>query len=109
MNQPTANTFRTLIRGWLLAPRRTILGMVRASGTERHHAAFHRLFATAKWSIDQAGLKVFDLLTTGKQTVFISADDTLLARRGLKVFGTGMHRDPVLSSRSHHVTRWGHC
>ena len=109
MNQPTANTFCTLIRGWLLAPRRTIMGMVRASGTERHHAAFHRVFATAKWSIDQAGLKVFDLLTTGKQTVFISADDTLLARRGLKVFGTGMHRDPVLSSRSHHVTRWGHC
>lgn len=64
---------------------------------------------TVKWSIDQAGLKVFDLLTTGKQTVFISADDTLLPRRGLKVFGTGMHRDPVLSSRSHHVTRWGHC
>ncbi len=86
MTQQTANSFRTLIVGWLLAPRRTIMGMVRASGTERHHAAFHRLFASAKWSIDQAGLKVFDLLTTGKQTVYLSGDDTLLSRRGLKVF-----------------------
>jgi hypothetical protein len=33
----------------------------------------------------------------------------LLPRFGLKIFGTGMHRDPVLSSRSHGVTRWGHC
>jgi len=109
MNQPTACTFRTLIRGWLLAPRRTIMGMVRASGTERHHAAFHRIFASARWSIDQVGFKVFDLVTAGNQRVFISVDDTLFPRRGLKVFGTGMHRDPVLSSRSHHVTRWGHC
>lgn len=42
-------------------------------------------------------------------TVFVVGDDTLLARRGLKVFGTGMHRDPVLSSKSHVTTRWGQC
>ena len=109
MNAPTAQTFQTLITGWLLAPRRTILGMVRASGSDRHHAAFHRLFATARWSIDQVGLKIFDLLTSRQQTIFLSGDDTLLARCGLKVFGTGMHRDPLLSSRGHHLTRWGHC
>jgi len=51
MNAPTAQTFQTLITGWLLAPRRTILGMLRASGSDRHHAAFHRLFATARWSV----------------------------------------------------------
>ncbi len=109
MNQPTAITFRTLVNGWLLAPRRTIMGMVRASGTQRHHAAFHRVFAATKWSIDQVGLKLFDLITVGQQTIFLSVDDTLLARTGLKVIGTGMHRDPNLSSRSFPVTRWGHC
>lgn len=109
MTEPSAATFRLLIAGWLLAPRRTILEMRRACGSERHHAAFHRLFASARWSIDQAGLAVFDLITTGMQTVFLAADDTLLPRFGLKIFGTGMHRDPVLSSRGHTVTRWGHC
>lgn len=109
MTEPTAATFRTLICGWVLAPRRTVLGMLRASGSERHHAAFHRVFASAKWSIDRAGLAVFDLVTCGMQTVFLAVDDTLLPRFGLKIFGTGMHRDPILSSRSHVVTRWGHC
>lgn len=109
MTGPSADTFRTLIIGWVLAPRRTIIGMVRACGTERHHAAFHRLFAAASWSIDQAGLVVFGLVTSGMTHVFLTVDDTLLPRFGLNIFGTGMHRDPVLSSRSHVVTRWGHC
>lgn len=109
MTEPSANSFRTLITGWVLAPRRTVIGMVRASGTNRHHAAFHRLLATASWSIDQAGLAVFDLITRRTPNVFLTVDDTLLPRFGLKIFGTGMHRDPVLSSRSHTVTRWGHC
>lgn len=109
MTKPTFHTFQTLITGWIFAPRRTILGMVRASGENRHHAAFHRVFSAAGWSIDRVGLAVFDLITANLHTVFLAGDDTLLPRTGLKVFGTGMHRDPVLSSRSHTVTRWGHC
>ena len=109
MTQPTFQTLSTLVTGWIFAPRRTVLGMVRASGAERHHAAFHRLFAAARWSIDRVGLAVFDRISAGMQTVFLAGDDTLLSRCGLKIFGTGMHRDPLLSSRSHTVTRWGHC
>jgi hypothetical protein len=59
--------------------------------------------------VDRVGLAVFELITVGMQTVFLSGDDTLLSRSGLKVFGTGLHRDAVLSSRSHTVVRWGHC
>src|SRR5690606_1245395 len=73
------------------------------------HAAFHRLFATATWSVDVVGLAVFDLVTAMKSMVFLTIDDTLIPRTGLKIFGTGMHRDPMLSSRSHVVTRWGQC
>lgn len=109
MTKPTFQTFTTLITGWIFAPRRTILGMVRSSGSERHHAAFNRLFAAARWSIDLVGLAVFDRITRNAGTVFLAGDDTLLPRRGLKIFGTGMHRDPMLSSRGHVVTRWGHC
>lgn len=111
MTEPTAVAFRTLVSGWVFAPRRTILGIVRCSGTTRHHAAFHRVFSAAKWSVDRVGLAVFDLTLrlAPQETVFLAGDDTLLARCGLKIFGAGMHRDPCLSSRSHTVTRWGHC
>lgn len=109
MTKPTFQTFTTLMTGWLFAPRRTVMGMLRASGSDRHHAAFHRLFSAAQWSIDRVGLAVFDRLTAGSDLVFLAGDDTLLPRTGLKIFGTGMHRDPMLSSRGHAVTRWGHC
>lgn len=109
MTQPTFRNLLILVSGWLVAPRRTIIGMVRASGTVRHHAAFHRLFASARWSVDAAGLAVFDLVTAAMPIVFLAIDDTLIPRTGLKIFGTGMHRDPLLSSRGHVVTRWGHC
>jgi DDE superfamily endonuclease len=111
MTEPTAATFRQLIAGWVFAPRRSLLGMVRTTGALRHHAAFHRVFSAAKWSLDEVGLRLFDLIVrlAPQETVFLVGDDTLISRRGLKIFGAGMHRDPCLSSRSHTVTRWGHC
>lgn len=111
MTEPTGVTVRDLIGGWIFAPRRTVLGIARCSAGGRHHAAYHRVFAAAKWSIDGVGLAVFDLTLrlAPQETVFLAGDDTLLSRRGLKIFGTGMHRDPCLSSRGHTVTRWGHC
>ncbi len=35
-------------------------------------------------------------------------DDTLARKRGRKMFGCGMHHDPLLSSRSKTITNWGH-
>ena len=35
-------------------------------------------------------------------------DDTLARKRSLKVFGTGMHQDPLLSSRGKVITHGGH-
>lgn len=111
MTPTTSENLRELVVGWVFAPRRTIMGMLRASGSQRHHSAFHRLFASARWSIDRAGLAVYDLIRRflPQAVVFLAGDDTLVHRRGLKVLGTGMHRDPLLSSRGFTVTRWGHC
>ena len=111
MTAPTHSNLVELMTGWVFAPRRTIMGMIRSGGTERHHSCFHRIFATATWSIDAAGLAVYDLIRKRfpQATVFLAGDDTLLNRRGLKIFGTGMHRDPLLSSRGFTVVRWGHC
>jgi hypothetical protein len=49
-----------VLTGWLFAPRRTITGTLVAAGVagQRHHAAFHRVFAAARWSLDQVGLIV---------------------------------------------------
>jgi len=111
MTPTTFGNLRELAVGWVFAPRRTIMGMLRAGGSERHHSAFHRMFASAKWSVDRAGLAVYDLIRRflPQAVVFLAGDDTLLNRRGLKIFGSGMHRDPLLSSRGFTVTRWGHC
>lgn len=111
MTRPTLVTLQQLATGWVFAPKRTLLEIVRAGASERHHAAFHRLFASASWSIEMAGMAVLTLIMrlVDPATVFLVVDDTLVPRRGQKVFGTGMHRDPVLSSRGHRVIRWGNC
>jgi hypothetical protein len=77
---------------------------------KRHHAAFHRLFASARWSLDALGLELFRLVEPllDEDTIFLALDDTLARKRGLKVFGVGMHHDPNLSSRGMAIMNWGH-
>jgi DDE superfamily endonuclease len=112
MRAPVFRCFLTVLTGWLFAPRRTITGMLVAAGVagKRHHAAFHRVFAAARWSLDHVGLLVFDLLTTllPDGTVQLSLDDTEAHKRGLKVYGVGMHHDAQLSTRKKPVLTWGH-
>ncbi len=95
MTPATQGNLRELTVGWVFAPRRTITGMLRAGGVERHHSAFHRIFSSAKWSIDTAGLAVYDLIRKllPQGTVFLSGDDTLLNRRGQKRRGPLMDAD----------------
>src|SRR6266542_412236 len=114
MTTPTFNSFMTVLSGWAFARRRTVTGMILAAeavGT-KHHSAYHRLFAAARWSLDELGLAVFGLLilpllATG--LILLGIDDTLARKRGLKVFGVGMHHDPLLSTRKTAITNWGHC
>lgn len=111
MTTPTFQTFSWLVTGWLFAPRRTVTGMMLAAGVvgRKHHAAFHRVFSAARWSLDRAGLALFDLLPVGLDgVVFLAVDDTLARKRGLKTFGVGMHLDPLISSRGKALVNWGH-
>ncbi len=54
MTVPSFHNLLTVLTGWVFARRRTITGMLTAAGVagKRHHAAFHRLIATAQWSLD---------------------------------------------------------
>lgn len=111
MTCPSFDNAMTLLAGWVFAPRRTVTGMIAAAGAigQKHHSAFHRLFSSARWSLDRAGLVVFDLMLPWLgDTVLLAGDDTLARKRGLKMFGVGMHHDPLLSSRGKAITNWGH-
>jgi hypothetical protein len=116
MTMPTFHSFLTLLAGWVFARRHTVTGMILAAdavGTKaKHHSAYHRLFAAARWSLDELGLAVFALMLPflgGDGQILLGIDDTLARKRGLKVFGVGMHHDPLLSTRKTAITNWGHC
>jgi hypothetical protein len=112
MTDPSFENLVTILAGWTFAPKRTVTAMLQAAGAvgSKHHSAFHRLFASARWSRDGLGLAVFGLLTVwlDGHVVMLALDDTLARKRGLKMFGVGMHHDPLLSSRSRAITNWGH-
>ena len=112
MTTPTFNTFVTVLSGWIFARRRTVTGLIVAAdavGT-KHHSCFHRLFAKAEWRLDDLGLAVFKLIAPwlDVESVMLVLDDTLARKRGLKVYGAGMHQDPMISTRKVPRLSWGH-
>ena len=113
MSRPSFQTFLVLAVGWLFAHKRTVTGIIQAAGAvdTKHHSAFHRFFACARWSLDEMGLTLLKLapaLIDPNKVVFLAVDDTLARKRGLKIFGVGMHHDPLLSSRRTKIVNWGH-
>lgn len=112
MTAPTLTSLVTVVQGWLFAGRHTLTGVLIALGEDsaKHFSAYYRLFATARWSLDTLGLALFELLRPllAEGPVPLTLDDTLARKRGLKMFGVGMHHDPLASSRKYAVTSWGH-
>jgi hypothetical protein len=111
MAAPTFVSFTTVLTGWIFASRRTVTRMILAAGdvAEKHFSSYHRLFSAARWSLDALGLALFDLVQPFLgSVVMLGLDDTLAHKRGLKMFGAGMHHDPLLSSRGKVITNWGH-
>jgi hypothetical protein len=112
--QPTQVTFVALMTGWLLSHRhRFITELIQSSGSTHHghHSRYHRFFSHAAWSLDAVFCTLARLLIrlfarTG--LIELAVDDTLCRKRGLTVYGTGMHYDPLLSSRALKVCSWGH-
>ena len=112
MTGPSFSNFVTLVTGWVFATRRTVTAMIVAAQavTHKHHSAFHRFFARARWSLDTVGLAVFEIIEPwlNDGPVMLGIDDTLARKRGTKMFGAGMHHDPLVSSRRTTITHWGH-
>jgi hypothetical protein len=111
---PTFATFLPIATGWCLSHRhRYVTELIQSAGAVRHghHSRYHRFFANAAWSIDD----LFEALAREAVATFspvgtieLGVDDTLCRKRGLTIFGTGMHHDPLISSRKRVHVSWGH-
>ena len=112
--QPTFPVFLRLMTGWLLSHRRRfVTDLIWSSDSldQGHFTKYHRFFSHARWELDAmskvlAVLIVTVLAPTG--LIILAVDDTLCRKRGLTVYGTGMHHDPLISSRAKPLTSWGH-
>ena len=77
-----------------------------------HFSDYHRFFSQAAWNIDQLWQRLARLVVSvfcgPNARILLAADDTLCRKRGLTLFGVGMHHDPLISSRAKPLTSWGH-
>jgi DDE superfamily endonuclease len=111
---PTQLTFVALMTGWCLSFRhRYVTELIQSSGSTHkgHYCRYHRFFSQAAWVPNElcrilARLLVTALARTG--VIELAVDDTLCRKRGLTIYGTGMHHDPLISSRAMKLVSWGH-
>jgi len=112
-SRPTFQTFCALVVGQISQTRlRCVTGMLigaRLSGVW-HHARTHRFFSHAHWCADELGLKIAEVtverLLPAAAPLVVPVDDTLLKRRGRKIFGCFWHHDATANSRKGSVA-WG--
>jgi DDE superfamily endonuclease len=111
---PTYQTFVAIVAGWVLSQRHRFITEVIFSGGNvgnGHWSRFHRFFSHAAWDIDTFSLFLAKLVLTilaPGATLLWAVDDTLCRKRGLTLYGAGMHYDPLISSRSKALVSWGH-
>ncbi len=111
---PTFQTYVVVVTGWILSQRHRYVTEVIFSGGhvgDGHWSRFHRFFSHAAWDVDHFSLVLAKLVVTilapGAILVW-AVDDTLCRKRGLTLYGAGMHYDPLISSRAKSLVSWGH-
>lgn len=111
---PTTETFLTIIMGWILCNgKRTISGIIRAAGYEaaKSHDAYQNFFSKSKWSVELLWktffLLIVQLLNLKDNPIRLAGDDTLVKHYGRKIWGAGLYRDAVRSSKKHTAYAWG--
>lgn len=112
---PSFQHFARLMTGWVLSHRhRYVTDLIITSGSleQGHFSAYHRFFSHARWQLDRlwktlAGLLI-DAFFGSEAVILLAGDDTLCRKRGLTLFGAGMHHDPLISSKAKKLVSWGH-
>lgn len=112
---PSFATFRLLMTGWILSVRHHyVTDLIVSSDSTRngHFSDYHRFFSHAVWDIDHLwkclAIIIIKTLIGKDATIVLAGDDTLCRKRGLGIFGTGMHHDALSSSKSKKICHWGH-
>jgi hypothetical protein len=111
---PTFQTFVQICNGWVLSHRHRFITDVIFSGGnvgKGHWARFHRFFSDAAWDLDTLNMCLAILIVKilcPFGIILLVVDDTLCRKRGLTIYGTGMHHDPLISSRAKPLVSWGH-
>ena len=117
--EPTMVTFQQVLLGWIMCAGthteyrvfQTINADDEISRQQRHpFDRFYNFFSRAKWDVTLlahgvATAVVTTLNPTGK--LYLVVDDTLLHKRGTKVYGLGWFRDAVASTRRRVATASG--
>lgn len=111
---PTFPSFVVIVTGWIISHRhRYITEIIFAAGRveKEHWCRYHRFFSEAAWELDALSLvlvkSIATILAPGASFVW-AVDDTLCRKRGLTLYGAGMHYDPLISSRAKSLVSWGH-
>ena len=101
--------------GWILSVRhRYVTDLIVSSDSagNGHFSDYHRFFSHAVWDIDHLwkclAILILKTLIGKDATIVLAGDDTLCRKRGLGIFGTGMHHDALSSSKSKKICHWGH-
>jgi hypothetical protein len=111
---PTLQTFSLIVSGWILSHRhRYVTEVIFSCGQVGigHWSRFHRFFSHAAWDLDTLSMSLAKLVATilaPGATLLWAVDDTLCRKRGLTLYGAGMHYDPLISSRAKSLVSWGH-
>jgi hypothetical protein len=111
---PSMSSFVTLLAGWVLDLRRhTITEVIRAAGAvgHKHISSYHRFFSCARWTTDEVGLTLADLVIkrlASSGVIRLVVDDTLGRHTGKRIAAASMHRDPLLSTGRRPFFHWGH-
>ncbi len=101
--------------GWILTldPRHSLAAALVAAGVAatEHFQNWYDWFARGAWDTDTLGLAILRRVrrTFPDQPLHLVVDDSLNPHKGPHIFGLGCHVDPVLSSRSHKILRFGLC
>ena len=111
---PTFVTFIEIVNGWLLSTRHRYVTEIIFSGGnvgKGHWCRFHRFFSHAAWELDVLSMHLAKFVVSTMSlggTLCWAVDDTLCRKRGLLLYGVGMHHDPLISSRGKALVSWGH-
>ena len=112
---PTYQTFVLIVTGWILSQRhRYITEVIFSGGNVGDRPLVAASIASSAMppgtSIPSPCAwpsSVVTILAPGA-TLLWAVDDTLCRKRGLTLYGAGMHYDPLISSRAKPLVSWGH-